>query len=114
MAQQTRERRAHRRLVLTCPVVVSDEGGRELLRTRTLNVSDGGALLQAPADQELAPGEPVKLLLRVPRSTPNTYMLEDFSSGANVVRRQAAADAAGPGQYVAVRFAEPLGLELEV
>ena len=77
-------------------------------------MSDGGALLQAPADQELAPGEPVKLLLRVPRSTPNTYMLEDFSSGANVVRRQPAADAAGPGQYLAVRFSEPLSLELAV
>ena len=47
----------------------------------------------------------------VPRSTANTYMLEDFSAQARVLRHQPLrnADLAG----VAVQFVQPIDLGLE-
>ena len=103
------ERRAHRRFKLHCPTIVKDKAGREIARTRTADISDGGALLQ-PNGHALEPGQAVRLDLRLPRQTPNTFMYEDFSSAARVVRCQAGAGGSGTG--VALAFLRPQKLEL--
>jgi len=99
------ERRKHARHALTCPVVIADADGKELFQGRTVNVSDGGMLLPA-GDDPLTPGDGVYVNLRVPRRTANTFMYEEFSSPAEVVRLQPAA--------VAVKFPRPLELGLVV
>ncbi len=112
MSQSHPERRAHKRYELRCPVTVTYQQPHQPLQAWTVNLSDGGALMSLPAGAELRPGQALRLGLRVPRTTPNTYMLEEFSSPAYVVRRQAGEDPAGGA--VAVRFMPALELELEV
>jgi hypothetical protein len=111
MTRPRTERRAHRRFDIACPTTIIDENGRELFRAKTANLSDGGALLQ-PDVHAMEPGQGVHLNLRVPRQTPNTFMYEDFFSGARVIRLQPTGD--GSGTATAVMFAQPLKLELEV
>lgn len=108
-----KERRRHERFDLSCPLVVTDADGRELLRARTVNVSDGGALL-APVAGAPAKGAKVRVLLRVPRTTPNTFMYEEFETAAAVVRLDGPADAKGDpaAPAAAVKFARPMSLEL--
>ncbi len=108
MPRRRKERRRHARFELPCPVTVADAGGTVLLQTRTLNVSDGGALLR-PARKAIDLGANISVLLRVPRSTPNTFLYEEVASGARVVRHQRVAGATG----LAVAFTQPLRLELE-
>ena len=108
MAENELDRRVSRRLDLTCPITVTDSAGKVLLKTRTLNVSDGGALLE-PQDVSIEIGQPVSVDLRLPRSTANTFMYEDVSSPAQIVRSQ---QAAGLESY-ALMFIEPLKLDLE-
>ena len=83
-----------------------------LARGRTINISDGGALVSIPRDTAPEISANVNARFSVPRSTPNTYMLEQFASSACVVRRQALVDDSRAG--VAVRFSKPLKLGLEV
>ena len=78
------ERRRYERFELPCQVLVSDEQGRELLRTKALNISDGGMLIAARADQAIAIGETVQVAVEVPRGEKH----EDFFSIASVVRHQ--------------------------
>jgi hypothetical protein len=56
--------------------------------------------------------ERVRVVLAVPRSTPNTYMLEEVSCEATVVRHQPLEDNSVVG--VAIRFQPPQDLGLEV
>jgi hypothetical protein len=51
------------------------------------------------------------LKLSVPRSTPNTFLMQPFTAKAIVVRHDQSDDGAG---RVAVRFEPPLDLDLEV
>ena len=88
MGGEAKERRKHERFDLACPVVVCDSQGQELVRTRTINVSDGGALLAALAAQAVPVGEAVHVTLQVLRQTLNTRMFEDFFAAASVVRHQ--------------------------
>jgi c-di-GMP-binding flagellar brake protein YcgR len=104
------ERRAHKRFRVTCPVVVTGGDGRELLRGRTLNLSDGGVLL-AGGDAAMPVGQTVQAAFRVPRQTANTFLYEDVSSPARVVRHEGATK--GSGSAVAFQFSRPLQLELE-
>jgi hypothetical protein len=112
MSRQRPEHRRHKRLRLACPVTVCQSDGQDIGRTRTLNVSNGGALVSLPVDRLPPCGCELRLTVSVPRSTPNTYMLEEFRSGATVVRHQALVDERRAG--VAVRFTQPLELALEV
>jgi len=112
MGQSHPERRAHKRYELRCPVTVAGARSPEPLEAWTVNLSDGGALMSLPPGPELRPGQALRLNLRVPRTTPNTYMLEEFSSPAYVVRRPAGEETAD--RAVAVRFVPALKLELEV
>jgi c-di-GMP-binding flagellar brake protein YcgR len=100
------ERRQHIRFEVPCRVRFAGPGGEEV-RSRTLNVSDGGALLPAPLP--VAVGEALHLHLAVPRETANTFFLEQFAVRARVVRH-VAGPAEGPG--IAVQFERPLRLDL--
>jgi c-di-GMP-binding flagellar brake protein YcgR len=105
------ERRQDKRFPLACPVVLLDDEKDSPLKARTVNVSDGGLLLSMPS--EAAPEQDRRLTVRllVPRSTPNTYMLEEFVGQARVLRHQELAD---DSSAVAVQFVKRLRLDLEV
>jgi c-di-GMP-binding flagellar brake protein YcgR len=104
----TTERRIHKRFDVPCRVRIERDEGPPL-RARTANVSDGGAFFCA--DTAARVGDHLQLLLSVPRETANTFFLEQFAARAEVVRREAPAEGAEePG--LAVRFEEPLGLDL--
>jgi len=112
MARRHAERRRHKRLDISCPLVVSDRSGRELFQIRAANISDGGLYLETPASNLPDSGVPddIHLRISVPRSTPNTFMLEDFHADARVVRWEPLADEDGAG--IAVQFAEPIPMDL--
>jgi hypothetical protein len=101
------EKRVHQRFELSCPVVITDSHGKKLLRTQTLNISDGGAML-AEHDDFLA-GDMLQADMKVPRSTPNTFLMEDVPTNAMVVRHQNIQAHDG----MAIAFIEPLSLKLE-
>ena len=105
------ERRRHKRFPLPCPVRVS-QGEAAEAAGKTANVSDGGLLVAVPQAILPACGSLVDVLLRVPRSTANSYMLEEFVSHARVVRHQTSADSQTAS--VALQFLRPLDLALEV
>ena len=107
MTYPGRERRKHIRHDLVCPVVVVDADGKELFQSRTVNVSDGGMLLRV--GKPLGVGEGVHVSVRIPRQTANTFMYEDFFSGAEVVRRQGD----GGAGTMAMKFPRPLELSLQ-
>jgi len=112
MTNRQHERRRYPRHELPCPVALLGADGAALLKARTTNVSNGGvyvALGKAEGPGALPPRMTIRL--SVPRSTPNTFLLEDFRSQAAVVRTDPAAQHRSPG--VALAFARPLSLDLE-
>ena len=111
MDKPGKERRKHRRYRIPCPVALLDAAGDILANSRTLNISDGGALVTSAEASAMPPGQALHANLRVPRTTPNTFMYEDFFSAARVARHdRLAGDMIG----VALQFPRPLTLELEV
>ena len=111
MAKPSIERRQHTRLPLPCPARLVDETGRHLASGKTVNISDGGLLMPIEPDAAPQPGQQLDLKLSVPRSTPNTFLMQAFTAKAIVVRHDQSDDGAG---RVAVRFEPPLDLDLEV
>jgi len=111
MAKPTYERRQHKRHSLGCPARLADETGACLAAAKTINISDGGLLMPAPAEAAPKPGRQVFLKLSVPRDTPNTFLMEPVAGKAVVVRHE---PADGGARNVAVRFDPPLTLDLEV
>lgn len=112
MSWRHRERRLHTRVELSCPLEVADRHGRELFRIRTMNVSNGGLYLETPVSnlpEDDLPDE-VQLRLSIPRSTPNTFMLEDFTIPARILRSEPLAEGNEAG--IAIQFAQPLALHL--
>ena len=103
------ERRRHKRYRVPCPVRLSGGPAGEAAG-KTANVSDGGLLVALPRRTLPACGSLVDVLLRVPRSTPNTYMLEEFTSRARVVRHETS----GSRASAALQFLRPLELAVEV
>jgi c-di-GMP-binding flagellar brake protein YcgR len=93
-------------------VLLHDDSRDSPVKTRTIDVSDGGVYLTAPTSQASEPGKQVALKLLVPRSTPNTYMLEEVNAQATVIRHDALKDNSRVG--VAMRFMSPQQLNLEV
>ena len=66
-------------MVLKClKSALTADGHGVIAQTRSVNISDGGALLSLPADAAPESGADVLLRFAVPRATPNTYMLEEF------------------------------------
>jgi len=83
-----------------------------IAKGKTLNISNGGALLSIPVSLVPQISTDINVTFFVPRSTPNTYMLEEFASSACVTRREPLANESATG--VAIRFSRPLELGLEV
>lgn len=112
MTRPTEERRAHERWNLACPVTIVQAGGSFYASGKTLNVSDGGAFVTVPAEDWPDAAEETELTIRlsVPRSTPNTYLLEDFHANARVVRTR---PANGEDFAVALEFIQPIPLNLD-
>jgi len=102
------ERRKHRRHRIPCRLRVELPAGKGL-RTRTHDVSDGGAYFVA--DEPLKVGHMVSLYLAVPRDTANTFFLEQFVASARVVRAEPTGEEGGK-TGVAVRFEKALALDL--
>ena len=111
MAKPDIERRRHTRHPLSCPARLVDETGRCLASGKTVNVSDGGLLMPIGPDAAAQPGQQLDVKLSVPRSTPNTFLMQAFRAKAIVVRQDQSEDGAG---RVAVRFEPSLDLDLEV
>ncbi len=111
MAKQDEERREHKRHGLDCPVAVFCRGGQELTRGKTVNISDGGAFVSIPIKPIPDISADVNVTFSVPRTTPNTYMLEEFASPASIIRHQPLVDESLAG--LAIRFDRPLELGLE-
>jgi c-di-GMP-binding flagellar brake protein YcgR len=92
--------------------VLLQEKSEVLARTKTINVSDGGALVPMYASAMPEPGKKVHVRFSVPRSTPNSYMLEGFSSEATVVRHHTEGDE--DLTCVGLEFDPPLNLAIDV
>ncbi len=112
MANQTSERRRYRRHELTCPVTIHNPGGEVLFQAKTANISDGGIFVAAPIESLQKLGKKINLSLRLPRSTPNTFIFEDFACHASIVRHEPLTDDAQAG--IAMAFAKPLDLQISV
>ncbi len=112
MQRRGAERRKHRRAELRCPVTLRDTEGNALAKARAENVSDGGVFLSIPINSLPHFGIELDVSFSVPRTTPNTYMLEEFNCKARIVRHQPMVncDQAGMG----LQFVEAQELMLEV
>ena len=83
------EQRKFPRTELSCPVeLISDAApnGSVPAQSRTDNISNGGCYLTLASSSTLTTGNMVKLNLKIPRQTPNTYLLEPLKIQARVVR----------------------------
>jgi len=102
------ERRRHTRFEVPCRLRIEMGEGTDL-RTRALNISDGGAYFLVEEPPEV--GQRVKVRLAVPRDTANTFFLEQFAAGARVVRRDTP-ESGGRRIGVALEFEKTLTLDL--
>ena len=83
------ERRKFPRTELSCPVEVVlgvAPQGSVPVHSRTDNISNGGCHLTLVSPPSLSPGDMVNLNLKIPRQTPNTYLLESLRKQARIVR----------------------------
>ena len=111
MAKPNIERRRHARHNLACPARLVDETGRYLASGKTVNVSDGGLLMPVPPEAAPTPGQHLDVKLSIPRSTPNTFLMQAFTAKAIVVRHDVSDDGTG---RVAIRFENPIDLDIDV
>ena len=111
MTKPSIERRQHIRHPLSCPARLIDETGKLLASGKTVNVSDGGLLVPARPEAACQPGQHLDVKLSIPRSTPNTFLMQAFTAKAIVVRHDQTDDGAG---RVAIRFEHPIDLDIEV
>ena len=102
------ERRKYARFEGPCRLLVELPGGHDV-RTRTLNVSDGG--LYFITEEVVEIGHEVTVRLAVPRDTANTFFLEQFAAKARVVRREPPQEGE-TGARVALEFEKELVLDL--
>ena len=112
MASQDEQRRQFTRVDISCPVSMISDAGRHLAKGKTLNAGDGGLLLSVPVEMADKMTGAIDLHMCVPRSTDNTFMFEDFTCRANVIRRHPLADDSHTG--IVVQFTQPIDLGLEV
>ena len=106
------EKRQHKRTELAFSFTLRGGESEVISKTKSLNISDGGALVSVPVDAVPEFGSNLHVCFSVPRKTPNTYMLEDFLCSGRVVRHQPLEDNRLVG--VALEFSQPLQLALEV
>lgn len=118
------DRRIFHRVPLVCDVWQRADTGERIglgrlggLAGRTLNVSDGGALIQLTNLPEGAvnrpqPGQAIELTLAVPRSTADTFLLEHVKVKGEVIR-VIGHGIGQPATTFAVRFGQPMPLQLD-
>ena len=111
MAKSVAERRKHKRHRISCPLVIQRTGEKEALKGKTVDISDGGAMLAIPIKIIPRVSERVTVLLAVPRSTANTYMVEEVALEARVVRHQPMENNAVVGVALQFTSVQELGLE---
>lgn len=105
MCGKSTERRRHPRFKLVCPGRLLTEEGQLLATTRTMDVSDGGALLQVAPETPLAIGDRICVELDIPASADGTPA-RHVVARARIVRK---IDSEFPYKMpVAVEFCEPL------
>jgi len=111
MTVSQQERRRFKRVTVSCPVTVFSRGGEELATGKTVDLSDGGAFVAIPMEKIETVDGPLNVAFALPRTTPNSQMIEDVACHATVLRRQPmrSDDHAG----LALRFTRPLDLALE-
>jgi c-di-GMP-binding flagellar brake protein YcgR len=114
VAKHTVERRRHKRHRVSClaKMLRESKDKSEAVKTRSIDLSDGGAMLAIPIKVVPRISEKIRVVLSVPRETPNTRMVEDFSCEARVIRHQPLRDNEVVG--VAVQFQPTVRLGLEV
>ncbi len=111
MSKSESERRRHKRKDVTCPVTVSHSEGNVKSPGKMLNVSDSGALLSIPIEFLPEVKELVHVTVSLPRSTPNTHMVEEIKSHATVVRHHDLDNGKNAG--MAVKFEDNMNLDLD-
>ncbi|MGC9453535.1 MAG: PilZ domain-containing protein [Phycisphaerae bacterium] len=111
MAEMQFDRRRYKRFTLPCPATLLDSD-QTPASARTLNISDGGALLALPLKDLPEAGRKLKVKLSLPRSTASTHMVEKVRCEGLIKRHQPLTD----DRYaaVAVEFVEPVNLQIEV
>lgn len=112
MTGQRQQRRQHNRVKVECPVTFFTRSGEAAAKGKSVDLSNGGIFVSVPVEEAGDIRGTVNLTFSVPRSTENTYMLEDFACQADILRSQALVDENSTG--VAVAFTKPLDLDLEV
>jgi c-di-GMP-binding flagellar brake protein YcgR len=108
------ERRKYKRHRLACVVALHRHSAGEAVKSKTLDVSDGGAMLTIPIKNVSVPkvNERVRVVLALPRSTPNTFMIEEVTCEARVIRHQPMEDDDVVGVALQFSAAQNLGLEV--
>jgi c-di-GMP-binding flagellar brake protein YcgR len=66
MTVRTKERRAHRRAAVACPLVLLDRRGRPCARGRTANISAGGVYAIVRGGRDLRVGQVVRARIDLP------------------------------------------------
>ena len=118
------ERRKFQRFELACPVVLYRDAGKTQsawVRSRSDNISNGGCFVTVMQTADIEPNSLIRLDLKIPRQTPNTYMLEPHQIDAYIVRVEPGRDTISSVSAnekltelgLALKFAEPLELSLE-
>ena len=118
------ERRKFRRFEQACPVAlyldnVKNHSARAC--SRTDNISNGGCYVTVIQTADIEPNSLIRLDLKIPRQTPNTYMLEPFQTDAFVVRVEPVGNVKSSVSTskktkelgLALKFTNPLELSLE-
>ncbi|MCY2928092.1 MAG: PilZ domain-containing protein, partial [Planctomycetota bacterium] len=77
----------------------------------TEDLSNGGAFLHVPVSSRPEVGDRINVTISVPRTTPNSRMLEDFAAPARVVRHVPGGSADLSG--IAIEFENPLDMMLD-
>ena len=103
-----REKRKHDRIELSCPLTFSD--GSQPINTQSENLSDGGAFITVSTDSLPSLGRELDVSLSIPRSTKNTFLLEEVKIQARVLRHQPMLDPSKAG--LAMQFTQSLELML--
>ena len=104
----TCERRRHKRVALQCHVQLFDGQAQAPLWGRSVNLSDGGLYVRMDQDASHRLGD-MTVEISLPRSTPNTYMIETIRCQARIVRRDKLAQT-----HLAIQFHADQPLILEV
>lgn len=106
------ERRRYQRWTLACPITVYADDGEVFATGKTVNVSDGGALLVINQSAQTGSTVPlsVNVQFKLPRTTANTCMFEPVATSARVVR----SEPLDSGLFsIALEFLGPIELELD-